>query len=155
MYNHAPPDYVCPFCLIGQGIENAAVYTVQSDVIYRDEIVTAFIAVTWWPNNPGHVLVIPNAHFENIFDLPLHLGGEIFRVSQQIAIAFKQVYGCDGVSTRQHNESAGNQEVWHYHQHVFPRYTDDQLYQQNRCLTTSVQRLPYAQKLRQALNWQS
>ena len=29
--------------------------------VYRDEATTAFIGAKWWVNNPGHVLVIPNA----------------------------------------------------------------------------------------------
>lgn len=40
----------------------------------------------------------------------------------------KQAFGCDGVSTRQHNEPAGDQDVWHFHLHVFPRWTGDDLY---------------------------
>ena len=40
----------------------------------------------------------------------------------------KTAFGCPGVSTRQHNEPAGNQDVWHYHVHVFPRWHGDRLY---------------------------
>jgi histidine triad (HIT) family protein len=47
---------------------------------------------------------------------------------REVAIAIRQTYGCKGVSTRQHNEPAGNQDAWRYHVHVFPRYADDQLY---------------------------
>ena len=89
---------------------------------------TAFIAPRWWPNNEGHVLIIPNAHFENLYELPRLYAHRIQDLSQDIALAFKQVYQCHGVSTRQHNEPAGNQDVWHYHLHVFPRYADDNLY---------------------------
>ena len=73
-------------------------------------------------------LIIPNQHFENIYDLPASLAGEIHRVARDIALALKATYACDGVSTRQHNELAGNQHVWHYHLHVFPRYGNDNLY---------------------------
>jgi histidine triad (HIT) family protein len=72
--------------------------------------------------------VIPAAHFENLYDLPDALGADIHRVARRVAIAMKTAYGCAGVSTRQHNESAGNQDVWHYHLHVFPRYPGDDLY---------------------------
>ncbi len=66
----------------------------------------------------------------------------------------KAAYGCDGVSTRQHNEPAGNQDVWHFHLHVFPRYVDDQLYLRSaeRTPTSPPQRLPYAVKLKRALD---
>lgn len=153
MQHHAPPDYVCPFCLVVAGVENEHVYTTQQDIVVRDDLVTAFVAAAWWPNNAGHVIIVPNAHYENIFDLPLHYATAIHAAAQRIAIAFKQAYRCAGVSTRQHNEPAGNQDVWHYHLHIFPRYPDDQLYEliDHRRRTTPAKRLPYAERLRQVL----
>jgi hypothetical protein len=47
---------------------------------------------------------------------------------------------------RQHNEPAGNQEVWHYHLHVFPRYARDDLYGSLYRETTLEERLPYARR---------
>jgi diadenosine tetraphosphate (Ap4A) HIT family hydrolase len=41
------------------------------------------------------------------------------------ALALKTAFDCPGVSTRQHNEPAGNQDVWHLHVHVFPRFESD------------------------------
>ena len=61
MVTPAPADYVCPFCLIVAGREGPPSATRQADVGHRDELVTAFIASDWRPNNPGHVLVVPNA----------------------------------------------------------------------------------------------
>jgi histidine triad (HIT) family protein len=40
----------------------------------------------------------------------------------------KSSWECDGVSIRQHNEPAGNQDTWHYHMHVTPRFHADELY---------------------------
>jgi len=48
--------------------------------------------------------------------------------SRRAALALKEAYQCGGVSTRQHNEPSGYQDVWHYHLHVFPRYENDDLY---------------------------
>lgn len=150
MFNHAPPDYICPFCLVVAGVENEHVRTAQQDVVYRDVLATAFIAAGWWPNNPGHVLIVPNHHFENIYDLPIEYAAAIHQAAQRIAIALKHTYDCDGVSTRQHSEPGGGQDVWHYHLHVFPRYGSDQLYEltAQRRTTTLVERLPYAERLR-------
>lgn len=150
MYNHEPKDYVCPFCLIVRGQEDGPVFTRQDDIVYRDEQVIAFVASHWWINNPGHVLVMPTAHIENIYDLPDELSAKIHAVSKQVALAFKETYPCQGVSTRQHNERAGSQDVWHYHLNVFPRYENDNLYltyDKNR-LASPEERLPYAEKLR-------
>lgn len=148
MYNHAPEGYECPLCHVARGLDNDPPYTRRSDVVIRDEHVTAFVSSHWWPHNPGHVIVIPNSHVENIYDMSPDLLLAVHTAARQIAIAFKRVYQCDGTSTRQHNEPAGNQDVWHYHLHVFPRYASDDLYGSRRCITTVEERTPYAHRLR-------
>jgi histidine triad (HIT) family protein len=151
MYHYAPENYDCPFCRVANNdFLGSSVCTKAEDIVLQTPLTAAFISSHWWPNNAGHVLVIPNQHFENLYDLPVEYAADIHKVAQQIALAFKHVYQCDGVSTRQHNESAGNQEVWHYHLHVFPRYHNDDIYGLfwKRETMTPQQRLPYAQKLR-------
>ena len=154
MISHAPPGYICPFCLLVQGIENGHVYSNAADMVLQNEAVTAFVSSHQWANNLGHVLIIPNAHYENIFDLPVYLGAEIHAAAQTIARAMKKAYGCDGISTRQHNEPVGNQDVWHYHLHVFPRWENDRLYchfESDRAFVEPEKRAAYAQKLKAAL----
>jgi histidine triad (HIT) family protein len=57
------------------------------------------------------------------------------------------------VSTRQHNEPAGNQDVWHLHVHVFPRYPGDQLYKSPPLpeFVSQPERAVYADRLRDYL----
>jgi histidine triad (HIT) family protein len=147
-FSHAPADYVCPFCAIAR--RETHLETQVSDIFYQTEHITAFIASRWWPNNPGHALIIPNQHIENIYDLVPEIAVHVHEAARQVAIAFKHVYGADGTSTRQHNEPAGYQEVFHYHLHVFPRYHNDYLYDlsSQRRKTTPEERLVYAEKLR-------
>lgn len=147
MYSHAPKNYQCPFCKISNAIEDVGVFTKQEDIIYKDHEITAFISSHWWPNNKGHVIIIPNQHFENIYSLQDNISNSIHHFEKQVAIAFKKIYKCDGVSSRQHNEPSGNQDVWHYHLHVFPRYENDNLYKVDSKATTPKQRKPYAKKL--------
>ncbi len=149
--SHAPSRYDCPFCTIAAGDSTPA--TTQDDVVYHDDAVTAFIASEWWPNNPGAVLVITNTHLENLYEVPDRLGSQIYRASRLVALAMKDAYGCAGTSTRQHNEPAGGQDVWHYHQHVFPRYPDDHLYQltEQRAPAPLDQKARYARALRAAI----
>lgn len=152
MYNHAPENYICPFCQIAQGIENEHLLTKQADVICRDDYVTAFIGAGWWKNNKGHVIIIPNKHFENIYDLPNELSAKIHNMEREVAIALKRVYKCAGVSSRQHNEPYGGQDVWHYHLHVFPRYEGDNLYFTSRETSNPEERIEYAERLREYFN---
>src|SRR5690606_7829846 len=121
------------------------------DIIHRDDQVAAIVASKWWPRNKGHVLIIPTRHFENIYDLLPELGADIQRVTRDISLAMKRAYGCDGVSTRQHNEPAGLQSVWHYHVHLYPRYRRDFLNLTWGRATTAEQRHPYAERLRESL----
>lgn len=130
MHNHASAGYECPFCAFVDGVENDFVRL--SHIVDRDADTLTFVAPTWWTGNEGHLLVIPTAHVENLYDLPDHLAVPLQRATQRAALALKAAYRCDGTSTRQHNEPAGYQEVWHYHVHVFPRYDGDDLYAATR-----------------------
>lgn len=151
MYNHAPKDYKCPLCKIASGKNTDK--TNQNDVVYRDENLTAFIAGKWWVNNSGHIIIIPNDHYENLYDIPDYILGEIYSFVKKIAIILKKAYKCDGTSTRQHNELAGNQDVWHFHVHVLPRYEGDRLYElhEKTHWTTPGERLPYINKIKKHL----
>jgi histidine triad (HIT) family protein len=153
MFRHAPENYICPFCHLVQGVEDQHVFSVQSDIIYRDKSVTAFISSHQWPRNPGNTIIVPNKHYENIFDLPDAYAPEIQRVSRLISLAMKAVYSCEGISIRQHNEPAGYQDVWHYHVHVTPRYTDDRFYPTyaERSLIPAGERAIHAEKLKSGL----
>lgn len=152
-FNHQPPGYRCPICRIAAGEDLEGSYTQQADVVYRDSTVTAFVALAWWPANAGHVLVVPNEHFENVYDIPDEVLAAVQIAGKRIALALKAAYGCEGTSFRQHNEPAGYQDVWHYHLHVFPRYPGDDLYLRTmeRRFTTPEERAPYAEKLRDYL----
>jgi histidine triad (HIT) family protein len=124
VYNHEPPDYRCPFCRnIAFGESD-----LPFEVLHRDDDVFVKMNPKWWHRNPGGVLVIPVDHHENVYDLPPELGTPIQRAVRSVALAMKTAFGCAGVSTRQHNEPAGYQDVWHYHVHVFPRWEGDDLY---------------------------
>jgi len=149
MYNHAPEKYICPFCLVAQGIENEHVLTRKDDVFYQDKYITAFISAGGFGKNKGHALVIPNQHFENIYELPSDLSAKIHAFAKEIALAFKKIHNCDGTSTRQHNEYYGNQDVWHYHLHIFPRYENDNLYSAKREDVPVSERKTRATKLRE------
>jgi histidine triad (HIT) family protein len=118
---HEPPDYDCPFCNIANG-------KLPERVVHRTEDVIVLVNIKWWPNNRGGLLVVPVEHHENVFDLPPDLGMPIQWAVRAASKALKSALGCDGVSTRQHNEPAGNQDVWHHHTHVFPRWFNDRLY---------------------------
>lgn len=150
MYRHEPAGYDCPFCAVIRGEERPP-WTFREDVVWQDGATTAWINGRWWENNRGNVIVVPNRHVENIYELDRELAADVHETVRRIARAMKAAYECGGVSTRQHNEPAGDQEVWHYHVHVFPRWAGDDLYGSAYRLTTQAERRPCAERLCTAL----
>ena len=106
-------DDTCIFCRIAQK-------QVPASSVYEDEKVMAFLDIR--PLNEGHTLVIPKAHYENIFDVPQELNAYIHGATKQIAIAVKKAMNANGISIIQQNGKAANQDVPHLHVHVIPRY---------------------------------
>lgn len=127
---HEPAVYDCPFCRLQAGIFNDR--NQPSDVVAVTDRAYARIAPKWWPANAGGALVIPRRHVENLYEMEQEDGHGVWDLTQQVAKAMRFSYDCEGVSTRQHNEPAGDQDVWHLHVHVLPRFSDDRLYQRHR-----------------------
>ena len=153
MYNHAPSDYVCPICVAIEGIEDDRTMIRKSDIVYQDDLVTAFIGSFFVADNPGHPIIVPNKHYENLYDLPDPEAHKVISISRLIAQALKISHSCDGVMVRQNNEPASSQHAFHYHMHLFPRYNSDNLDSKMGISrkTTPEERLLYADKLREAI----
>lgn len=125
MFTHAAQNYICPLCLAVKGIESDQTMVKQADIFYRDESIMALVNSKFVGNNPGHVIIIPVAHYENLYQLPADTAAAIMNFSQQVAIALKELRQCDGVMIQQNNEPASGQHALHYHMHVFPRFESD------------------------------
>jgi histidine triad (HIT) family protein len=147
MYNHEPRDTLCPFCALAAGRGDERVLSLESDIVYAGCHVTAFVGSHQWPQNPGNVIVIPNDHLENLYDIPLPHAARVQELVQAVARAMKAAWNCAGVSTRHaaRNEPAGNQDVWLYHVHVTPRYAPPLA---GRYLRPAAERARYAAELR-------
>jgi histidine triad (HIT) family protein len=147
---HAPPDYDCPFCAFVRGEERPP-WNLLDDVVWRDDGTTAWMNARWWARNPGNVIVVPNRHVESLFELDGRQAAAVHETTRRIALAMTSTYPCEGVTTRQNNGPGADQEVWHYHVHVFPRHRNDGFYGSDARMTQPEERRPYAQLLRGAL----
>jgi histidine triad (HIT) family protein len=87
--------------------------------VYEDDKTLAFLDIM--PRAPGHVLVLPKAPARNILDISPDDLAHVIKVAQKIAKVSVEVFGADGVTIQQFNESAGGQVVFHLHVHVIPR----------------------------------
>ncbi len=89
-------------------------------MVYEDEHTMAFMDIR--PVNEGHVLVIPKKHFADIFEIPEKLNAYTNRVVKKVAIAVKKATNADGISIIQQNGRAANQDVFHLHVHIIPKF---------------------------------
>jgi histidine triad (HIT) family protein len=87
--------------------------------VYEDEHALAFLDIM--PRAPGHTLVLPKAPARNLLDVAPADLAHVMHVAQKIARASLKVFGADGITIQQFNESAGGQVVFHLHVHVIPR----------------------------------
>jgi histidine triad (HIT) family protein len=87
--------------------------------VYEDDRALAFLDIM--PRAPGHTLVLPKAPARNLLDVDPADLAHVMQVAQKLARASLKVFGADGVTIQQFNESAGGQVVFHLHVHVIPR----------------------------------
>src|SRR2546421_12174171 len=87
--------------------------------IYEDDKALAFLDIM--PRAPGHALVLPKAQARNILDIAPEDFAHVMKIAQRIAKVSVDIFGADGVTLQQFNESAGGQVVFPLHVHVIPR----------------------------------
>ena len=150
MFNHAPANYKCPICLGVQGIESEDTLLRRSDLVYKDESTSVFINSFFIGKNEGHLIVVPNVHFEHIYDLPPMILHSIMNTARNFTEIMRKAYQCEGITLLQNNEPAGGQHAFHFHLHIFPRYTDDKIYHHmmNKRLAAPEERKKYAEKIK-------
>ena len=106
---HSSDDHQhCLFCRIASG-------ELPSHHVYEDEQLKAFMDLH--PIRPGHVLIIPKAHYDYYDDLPPELAASIVHLGQRLGKIMKATYGVERVAfmfTGIH--------VPHVHAHVVPMF---------------------------------
>ncbi|MGY4104820.1 HIT family protein [Ignavigranum ruoffiae] len=107
----------CIFCKIIKGEIPAA-------KVYEDEWVFAFLDLS--QVTPGHTLVIPKDHRQDIFDYEDDLAAEVFRRVPRIAKAIKEAFPeAQGMNIAMNNGPLAYQSVFHSHIHLLPRYSEE------------------------------
>ncbi|HYJ79789.1 MAG TPA: HIT domain-containing protein [Longimicrobiaceae bacterium] len=101
----------CVFCRIIGGDEMVS-------IIHEDDEVIAFLDVQ--PLHPGHVLVMPKAHYKNLFYVPEELASRTFAVAKRILPGLRRATGCRAVNLFSPNGTDGGQDVFHFHLHLIP-----------------------------------
>ncbi|MBR1385470.1 MAG: HIT domain-containing protein [Bacilli bacterium] len=119
----------CLFCKIVNG-------EIPSKTIYEDDLIKVFLDIN--PTTNGDMLIVPKKHYENIMDIDDKLIPHIHNIAKEMFIMLKQKLSVDGLTLVQNNEHG--QEIKHYHLHVTPRYTNDEIMQSsNKKILVSVE----------------
>ncbi|MDR1210057.1 MAG: HIT family protein [Clostridiales bacterium] len=106
----------CVFCKIIRGeIPSRKLYEDGKFVVILDK----------FPGNPGHALVIPKEHAENLLDLPDETAAGVLPLAKRVAAALDKALAPVGINILQNNGAAVGQSVMHYHLHVVPRFDGD------------------------------
>ena len=121
----------CPFCAIVAG-------GLPASIVWQDDIALAFMDLR--QAVPGHVLVVPREHVQDIHSLDETTAAHLMRLAVRVAKALKHAVPMDGLNLWQSNGEAGGQEVPHVHLHVQPRRQGDGLLQVYPVPPTDVDR---------------
>lgn len=108
----------CVFCKIVAG-------ELPAHKVYEDDETIAFLDIQ--PVTPGHALVIPKDHFENLYTTPVLTWVRMQMTVQKVALAIKHATNADGINIQMNNETTAGQVVPHAHVHIVPRHEKDGL----------------------------
>src|SRR5437870_3069193 len=108
----------CILCDISSG-------QAQANFVYDDEDVFGIMSLD--QPNPYKVLVVTRAHIETIFDLSDRQAARIFQAAVKISRAIREASGCEGLNVVQSSGRVAQQDVFHFHLHLVPRFPGDNI----------------------------
>ena len=106
----------CVFCNLANGIWDSA--TLYEDDDFR-------VILDLGPASRGHALILPKAHYSNIYEIPEELAAKAIVLAKKMAGIMTEALDCNGFNIVQNNGEAAGQTVFHFHMHLIPRYKDD------------------------------
>ncbi len=114
--NKAEKNIECLFCRIAnKGI--------PAEIVYEDADAVAFLDIH--PRAPGHTVVIPRVHAENMLDLPDEKIQPVFLTVKKVAGILNEVLKPNGFTIGINHGRVSGQVVDHLHIHIIPRFADD------------------------------
>lgn len=108
----------CLFCKIVKG-------EIPCAQVYETDHVLAFLDIA--PATPGHVLVLPKAHYPTLLDLPESLDGLLLAAVKRVGRGVMAATEATGVNVIVNTFASAGQMVFHAHFHVIPRISGDGL----------------------------
>lgn len=109
---------MCIFCKIVSG-------EIPSYKVYEDDNFLAFLDIS--QATYGHTLVIPKKHYANLLEMPNELLSKMFIIVKNISEKLTKATQCEGFNILNNNGEAAGQTIHHFHVHIIPRYSNDNL----------------------------
>jgi ATP adenylyltransferase len=96
----------------------------EAHIVHRGK--HCFVVLNTYPYTPGHVMVVPYAHLDQLEKLPITSAHEMMDLCQTMERVLRQLYTPDGVNLGMNiGRAAGAGVVGHIHMHVLPRWVGD------------------------------
>ena len=85
-----------------------------------------YIILNTFPYTPGHVMIVPFAHLDELQKLPAAAAHEMMELSQRMEHVLRELYRPDGINLGMNiGKAAGAGVADHIHMHVLPRWVAD------------------------------
>jgi ATP adenylyltransferase len=109
----------CIFCELPKLGDDA-----QAHIVYRAQ--HCYVVLNAYPYTPGHVMVVPFQHLDELQKLPSAAAHEMIELTQRLESALRQLYSPDGLNLGMNiGKAAGAGVAGHIHMHVLPRWVAD------------------------------
>jgi ATP adenylyltransferase len=96
----------------------------KARIVYRGQ--HCFVILNSYPYTPGHVMIVPFAHLDQLQNLPVEAAHEMMNLSQKIENVLRTLYNPDGINLGMNiGKAAGAGVAGHIHMHVLPRWVAD------------------------------
>jgi ATP adenylyltransferase len=109
----------CVFCDLPKEGDDAKVY-----IAHRGQ--RCYIVLNSFPYTPGHLMIVPFAHLDELRKLPDAAAQEMMTMAQRLEGVLRTLYSPDGINLGMNvGKAAGAGVAGHIHLHVLPRWVAD------------------------------
>ena len=109
----------CVFCDLPKLGDDA-----QAHIVLRGQY--CYIVLNTFPYTPGHVMIVPYVHLDELQKLPVEAAHEMMDLCQRMEKILRQLYTPDGINLGMNiGKAAGAGVAGHIHMHALPRWVAD------------------------------
>jgi ATP adenylyltransferase len=109
----------CIFCDLPKLGDDA-----KARIVYRGK--SCYIILNTFPYTPGHSMIVPYQHLDELRKLPSDAAQEMMALWQNMEDTLRQLYKPDGVNLGMNiGKAAGAGVAGHLHMHILPRWVAD------------------------------